>query len=246
MTEIRFLPEDTSPQSDDWLLVQKADTNADKKISIENLTSIIQPATLTDLQIEDISGLQSALDLKANSSALALLGNSLHPGFIPGRYYLMTPLISSTFTSALHVGYVYYTSIYIPRDCSFPSILTQNLTGLATAKCRIGIYENNNGLPGTLLTSSNEIALGTLGYKTATTSISFTKGWYFCALTANATINFSFINVILGFSLLVGAVIPSTTVYSGWRADFAYGNLPSSAPLTNVYQSSSPAFWFGT
>jgi hypothetical protein len=40
MTEIRFLPEDTSPQPDDWLLVQKADTNADKKISIENLSSL--------------------------------------------------------------------------------------------------------------------------------------------------------------------------------------------------------------
>lgn len=70
--EIKYLPENTNPQSSDWLLSEN-DTAA-QKLSVRNLLALA--ATPRDLGISDINGLQPALDSKADIAALSAAVNA--------------------------------------------------------------------------------------------------------------------------------------------------------------------------
>jgi hypothetical protein len=242
MTEIRFLPEDTSPQSSDWLLIQKSDTNADKKISIENLSSIIQVSP-TDLQIADVNGLEAALNNKADNQVIDLL---LHPGYVSGRYYTFSPAALSTSNTSVLTTYIYYTYIYVPRDCSFSSITVNATASSSTSKFRIGIYSIQNGLPFQLLVDGGEVSFTSAGAKEKLINFSLSSGWYFAALALNENSNFSVFSSTVSLAHVSGntSLIGLTTPHLGWRANFNYSSLPNDAPITNFAGISiAPVFW---
>lgn len=101
-------------------------------------------------------------------------------------------------------------------------------TGVASSNVRIGIYSDNNGAPGTLLTDSGDISTATAGDKTATISRAFTAGTlYWLCLHRSAG------------SIVVRAIPKDGTMPTQWftngvgtekTASQTYGALPSTPP----------------
>jgi hypothetical protein len=219
MTEIRFLPEDTSPQPDDWLLVQKADTNADKKISIENLSSTIQLVQTS-------------------------LNKTSHPGFVPGRYYSLFPTASGVLNQTASIGFVYYTYLYIPIEVQFSAVAVLANSGTASSKCRLGIYNVSNGMPSSLALDCGEIALPSSGVKEVAVNFSLSVGFYFVAITVNQNNNFVAYSSSISNASILGGNGVFTNYSSGWRATFSYENFPNNAPIENFVATSTPVTWF--
>ncbi|KKM21598.1 hypothetical protein LCGC14_1633810 [marine sediment metagenome] len=97
---------------------------------------------------------------------------------IPGWY-------SNAFgTAAIIDGFVLYFPIYVAVDTTFVRIGTRVASGSGSGTARLGIYNWNNGLPGTLLLDAGTVDLSTTGNKEIVINQTLTQGYYFTAFVA--------------------------------------------------------------
>jgi hypothetical protein len=138
----------------------------------------------------------SLLDLKGGTTAQVLSKNSatdmdftwitntnVIPATAPisGSYYLSPG--SSVGGSTAVVNTTYYLPILVPVTTTFDRIACMSFTSFSgTASVRLGIYNNSNGAPGTVLLDAGTVAITAASTMSAITiSQSLSPGIYFMA-----------------------------------------------------------------
>lgn len=165
-----------------------------------------------------------------------------HPGFISGKYYTSS-LVVSPATTTFSNGSIYYTYFFAPIQANFNRIsFNTSSSFMIPQEARIAIYAVNNGLPTKLLFNLGIISLSTSGNKEVIFPFSLIPGWYAIAIQFTATINVVSPNLNLSY-LLGQSIISLSALPSGLRASFNYGDFPNSAPINNISEMPTPLFW---
>jgi hypothetical protein len=113
---------------------------------------------------------------------------------ISGNYYL-SPGSSVGGTTGIPANTTYYLPIFVPVTTTFDRIACMSFTSFSgTASVRLGIYNNSNGAPGTVLLDAGTVSITAASTMSAITiSQSLTPGIYFLAantVTAATANNF--------------------------------------------------------
>ena len=169
--------------------------------------------------------------------------NILVPGYASGRYYT-TQNIHNTITQTLATNNLYYLPVYIAAYIQIIAIAARVSTALA-GTCRLGIYDNSNGLPSNRILDAGTIDTSSTGVKElAVSSLYLKAGWHWFTVFAGNAATFDSTNGTISNGI-IGNSIVTTTQVTGLRATLTYTTLPTVAPLTSLlYASSVPLLWF--
>lgn len=170
-----------------------------------------------------------------------------HPGYVSGRVYGAQGMARTTNSASFYTGYMWIVPVYVRAAVAITKLGMYVFTG-STANGRLGLYQNADGLPTTLL-ASGEVVLTSAGWKFATVSVTVDDGWYWLALTLSGTANI--VTEDLTYSHLVtymGRPYSNPGYYtSKLYASHAYGALPNPAPSSwTAYNDASPYLVIGT
>lgn len=180
-----------------------------------------------------ITALQASL-ATANTT-IAKLIDANHVGFKSGRYYpaYNYPASSASGTTAITVNNISYYPFKIERNITIDrlSISVPNL--VSGSSCRLGIYDNLDGLPHNLLLDAGIFTTTTTGVKEATVNCILTSGWYWLGGIGigNAP------NLAMGVAAnpeLIKMVGNTTPVFSGGFSGCRATNTGGALPLVAV------------
>lgn len=173
---------------------------------------------------------------ESSSGQVSDWGTSLDVGFSPtqvqldrlrsGRFYFPGLLCNAAATGSANV--IAATPFYVAYPTRFDRIgCCVVVQGTAAAEVRLGIYNVQNGVPGSLVLDAGAVAANTTGSKTITIDQFLPKGWY--ALTANKNENaISLRRVVSSVNLGESTTLDITTPQDRWEASSTYGALPAS------------------
>lgn len=142
-----------------------------------------------------------------------------------GRFY-DSRLQSSFTTVALVANTLYAQPFYVPRSTTYATIGIE-VTTLAVGKSvRLGIYNDNGGVPGSRVVDCGTVSTTTTGAKPITINQVLAAGWYWLAAVSDGT-------ATLRAAVQAGS-LPSlgftsgtdTTFHNGWSVAFTYAALP--------------------
>ncbi len=168
------------------------------------------------------------------------------PGFVAGRFYT-TPGITGLLQFAITANTLYAVPFFVPVSTTFTKIGVQIPNAGGGGNIELGIYNNNNGIPGTLLLDAGSVAVGAGGAVTIAINQILTPGWYWLAVAGSSTPQIS------GPSGAAAAITRDFTggtdmtqagamrVTGGWV--FAAGSLPSPFPALTYTNNSGPTVW---
>ena len=148
------------------------------------------------------------------------------------RWYTMplTGTAISTFT--LTANRIYAHPFYVPKTITLDRIAVNVTTLVASGKCRLGIYSDNNCEPGTLLLDAGEVDTSATGVKSLTINQQLTENnLYWLVFVSNSATHVvrgapvASILVVLGFDNNLG-----TAGVKAFYATQTYGALPSTFP----------------
>lgn len=119
--------------------------------------------------------------LAVSSTALVSLGQCV-AGRRSGVYYYGTYGIGGSSGAMATLNKLYAVPFHVGDSQSFDRIAVANVTGVATAVLRVGIYADSNGVPGALIVDAGTIDLSTgTGIKAVTISQTLSgKVWVAC------------------------------------------------------------------
>lgn len=182
-----------------------------------------------------------------NAQAAVLASPENTSGMLPwvaARFYAAPP--GSTNGTILTVASTIYAyPIFIPGNVPIATISINSTTGQTGGAGHAGIYADNNGAPGALVTGSDSGALAATGTAVATatytTPLTLTRGWYWLASTYTASGTYPTVegitalypgnpNAMIGAGSAADALTASGTATSGVSATFTYGALPAAFP----------------
>jgi len=182
---------------------------------------------------------------------MAYLENpDLSRGYVPGRYY-HCPYHLANGAAGAPAQRLHAVPIQITRPVTVTKlgIFVSVVCSVANSNARLGIYSNNNGVPGSLIVDGGEVdvSVGT-GAKEVTISTSLAPAWYWLAvnfedvtsLTILTHATSSFVNGDFGVTA------PDAGV-SCVRVVSAYGALPAAFPAVvnaDFVSTSSPRVWW--
>ena len=149
-----------------------------------------------------------------------------HPGFRPGTMYAR-PITALLQNQAVVANRLYATPFYVGSAASFNQVTVNVTTGSTSGLAVLGIYNNSNGQPTTLVQDFGTVATNTTGAKNlAFTTLALAAGWYWLALYANQVCNFAGGNSAGDFAM---------GEFLGWETVAA-----SSAGLQFLYMNYTP------
>ena len=171
------------------------------------------------------------------------IANVSTPGYASGRYYTNC-FMHNTITQTLAANNLYYLPINISTRVQLAAIGAR-VNIAFTGTCRLGVYNNLNGSPNTLLFDAGTINCNPSGAKEIELTNTFlSAGWYWFTIFAGCNATFDSSNGMLTNGIIGNSSI-NTSQVSGIRATLTYGVLPTTAVLTNiVYAASVPIIWF--
>jgi hypothetical protein len=162
----------------------------------------------------------------------------VHPGIRTNNYYLAATVLPGAGASAIAINTIYYQPIAISGTINRIGI--EVTTGVAGA-ARLGLYSNNNGIPGTLILDAGTVDVTSIALVEATISDMVLRGeWMWMALVSNAAATCR--TGAIGLSMVAGSSTPSAGV-RGYSGTFAYAALPTAAPAITGISSVVPAIW---
>lgn len=166
-------------------------------------------------------------------------GSQAHPGFAAGQYYSAYPDNAAPGTLSLNANNLYACPFYVPTSTTFNTIGIRVASAVAASHIRLGVYNNANGQPSSLLfdagvVSSAATTLVTIGSLAQTIA----AGWYWLVCISDNSpsvysIPCSSMNSFYGFS------DPNTTAL-GIETSQAYGALPGTFPAVTYARASMP------
>ncbi len=152
-------------------------------------------------------------DLNALQSAVLI------PKHAAGYYYGGPWVADSTVTQVLTANRLYSCSYVVPSTGTYDRIAVSVLA-LGGSNLRLGIYADNNGLPGSLILDAGVVAVNTIGTKFIIISQSLAGlAQYHLAGVPDA-------NVTIGRGRAVGGQGDPADTLNGWNRTFTYGSLP--------------------
>lgn len=184
---------------------------------------------------------------RITSATPSSAGGSLdrfHPGWVSGRMYV-PPNTGALSNNTFAANTIYLYPIYIPNPCTLTQMSVMVNGFIAGAQIELGLYDNNNGAPGSLVVDAGTVSAASNGQKNATgIGQALTPGWYWiaCWLSAALTTTGMGANAL---SAVVnqgyGAITSGSTPINHYEKSltFSAGNLPSS--ITSPTTSTNPA-----
>lgn len=161
----------------------------------------------------------------------------LHPGVRTSVYYLAASVTPSSAVATVATNSIYYQPISLVG--SLNRIGIEITTGAAGA-CRLGLYTNNAGVPGTLILDCGTVDTTSIAIVEATFAAQTLKGeWVWMASVFNATPTCR-AGVAGGQSGIMGSSTPSAGIRS-LLGSLTYGALPTTAPAVTFVSSVGPA-----
>lgn len=163
-----------------------------------------------------------------------------HPGAhgTPTAYYFSPAISASSATSAMVADRLHYQPIVLPGAVTRIGI---EVTTGAAGTCRLGIYSNVNGLPGSLIVDAGDVDTTNIALVEATIAVTLGTEWVWLAanFSSTPTVRVGALN-----NGVIGNNNPSTPV-RGIYAALAYGALPATAttPTNNTTSGACPAIW---
>lgn len=170
------------------------------------------------------------------------------PGWIAGQYYCPGNA-SSTFT--VTVNRLYFSLIKIPAGETITRCGVNITVAVAASSVTIGVYENNNGVPGNLIAVLANITTTSTGARVAT------------GLSVPVTGPFVWLACVFSHAVTVGAVVGTATVqgeYVGYASPttsftgsngyqqtytFSTTTLPSDGSAATLLGATMPCVWIG-
>jgi hypothetical protein len=161
----------------------------------------------------------------------------LHPGMRSGTvYYVAASVLPSASTAAVSANTAYAQPIFVVGTATRVGI---EVTTGSAGTCRLGIYTNNNGVPGTLIVDAGAVDTTSIALVEATINLPV-RDWVWLVSVFSATPTCR--TGTNSFASLLGGSSPS----SGGKALFGastYGAMPTAAPTMTGMSSVSPAMW---
>ncbi|HEX4111539.1 MAG TPA: hypothetical protein VH020_03305 [Stellaceae bacterium] len=112
----------------------------------------------------------------------------LGPGYISGHYYFPPNANGITTATLGSANMLYAVPFYAWLSQTFTKIGIDVATGAASTSCEIGVYNNNGGVPGSLLVDAGNVSVASTGIQEVTgVSIPLAQGWYWLAIGCNGT-----------------------------------------------------------
>jgi hypothetical protein len=149
------------------------------------------------------------------------------------RWYTM-PVTGTAMTvsTALTSGRIYAHPFLCPKTITLDRIGVNCTTLIAAGKLRLGIYNDNNGEPGTRLLDAGEVDTSATGVKTLNISQQLTGGVLYWLVAASNSGTHAFRVPAIAATINVGGVGSTlgTAVMTHYYAAQTYGALPSSFP----------------
>lgn len=118
---------------------------------------------------------------------LYLPDQSVHPGFVSGRYYALQPG-SGSGTLTLTENTLYLLPFFTPVSAAFDRLGFNITTGAGAAEneVRTGIFRTSTGVTGTLLADNGRTVIGTgTGNINVTIAQTLAPGWYLLGIISN-------------------------------------------------------------
>jgi hypothetical protein len=172
------------------------------------------------------------------ASGVAARAPVLHPGMRTNNYYLAATVLPSTAVAAISANSIYYQPISITGTVNRIGI--EITTGSAGA-ARLGLYTNNNGIPGTLILDCGTVDTTNIAIVEATIDAMVLRGeWVWMAVVSNATPACRCGAV--GTAMVAGSSTPGGGI-RGYVGTLAYAALPVAAPAITSVSSVVPAIW---
>jgi len=145
-----------------------------------------------------------------------------------GRYYWTQIGVGATgATGDPNVNTLYAFPIFIPDLATYTRIAIHTTTA-GTGSARLGIYNDNTGVPGSLVLDAGTVARSGTGAKEITISQSLARGWYWTAYVADQQDGIHRGFAQAGCLSWLGAADTTgqTTNYTNWQVAFTYATLP--------------------
>jgi hypothetical protein len=172
------------------------------------------------------------------ASGVAARAPVLHPGMRTNNYYLAATVLPSTAVAAISANSIYYQPISITGTVNRIGI--EITTGSAGA-ARLGLYTNNNGIPGTLILDCGTVDTTNIAIVEATIAETVLRGeWIWMAVVSNATPSCRIGAV--GAAMVAGSSTPSGGIRA-YVGTLVYAAMPTNAPAIGSVSSVGPAIW---
>lgn len=171
-----------------------------------------------------------------------------HPGYRSGRWYTC-PLVNGPSTVAMAANTLYAVPFYVGPPTTFTQVGV-NVTVTSNGNhLEMGIYNNNNGIPGTLFSDCGTFAMtAAAGFKTITGLNLAMQGWYWLVVASDSTPTVSTTGALATLETLFGYdssnfAITAPGITGAWT--FSAGNLPATFPTVTYANSATPLLWIG-
>lgn len=108
---------------------------------------------------------------------------------VTGTYYTTTAYgTATTANAALVANRLHATPFFVRKTMTFDriGISVTTGTGVGTDRARLGIYRDNNGVPGTRVLDAGEVDVSAIANVEITISQQLTPGWYWVTIVSNA------------------------------------------------------------
>lgn len=172
------------------------------------------------------------------ASGVAARAPVLHPGIRTNNYYLASTVLPSSTASAISANIIYYAPISITGTVNRMGI---EVTAGSAGAARLGLYSNNNGIPGTLILDCGTVDVTSIALVEATIAATVLRGeWIWMCAVSDATPTLR--SGTAANSMTAGSSTPSAGI-KGYAGTFTYGVLPSTAPAITTVSSVVPAMW---
>jgi hypothetical protein len=161
--------------------------------------------------------------------------NQSSPGVRLNYYYLASSVIASTTVATTSANLLFCQPIALVGQVNRIGI---ELTAGAAGLCRLGVYSNNNGFPGTLIVDAGAVDTTSIALLEATIDLTLRGEWVWLASVFNAT------PVCRTGTSAGGAIMGATSLSVGTKSiygAFAYGALPETAPTVSTHSISGPS-----
>jgi hypothetical protein len=189
--------------------------------------------------ISDVSGLQTALDSKADvgGSAAAKGVHATQPNVAAGTF--LTPQITALAlgTIAAAANRLDYIPFIPARDVTVDRLDIEVSTLIAASQARLAIYADNAGIPGAILRDGAAVLdCATTGLKSAAiTALAMTAGTtYWLAILSSATQTYRGVAVGGLMPMLVNATLNTTYVHKRQTQTFASGMPATASGLSDI------------
>lgn len=139
--------------------------------------------TVTDLSIVTANGMSGTVATSTTTPAVTLTNLAQYlAGRKSGEYYYGTYGIGGSSGAMSTLNKMYAVPFHVGVSQAFDRIAVANVTGVATAVLRVGLYQDSSGVPGALIVDAGTIDLSTgTGIKEVTINQTLSgKVWLAC------------------------------------------------------------------